>query len=93
MATPAVRVAAPDRDGPQRRLDQVVAAGAVGALAVISDDRGGWQGTSGVAERGRCDRVAAMDGEVFGSWCGDRAELSVFGGLRASGPLWAVRTC
>ena len=39
-----------DHVGLQRRLDEVVAAGAVGALAEIRDENGVWRATSGVAE-------------------------------------------
>ncbi|MEH1163961.1 serine hydrolase domain-containing protein [Micromonospora sp. CPCC 205539] len=53
VAAPAAAVAAPreaDRAGLQRRLDDVVAAGSVGALAEVRDEHGVWRGTSGVAE-------------------------------------------
>ncbi|HEU4948596.1 MAG TPA: serine hydrolase domain-containing protein [Kribbella sp.] len=53
IAAPAI--AAPeegDRAGLQRRLDDVVAVGAVGALAEVRDEHGVWRGTSGVAELG-----------------------------------------
>ncbi len=55
IAVPAAATAAPpdaDSVGLQRRLDDVVAAGAVGALAEVRDEHGVWRGTSGVAERG-----------------------------------------
>ncbi|MDQ4085414.1 MAG: beta-lactamase family protein [Actinomycetota bacterium] len=55
LAAPAAGTAAPeeaDRSALQRRLDDVVAAGAVGALAEVRDERGVWRRTSGVAERG-----------------------------------------
>jgi D-alanyl-D-alanine carboxypeptidase len=55
MAAPAAATAAPeevDRAGLQRRLDDVVAAGAVGALVEVRDGHGVWRGTSGVAELG-----------------------------------------
>lgn len=55
MAAPAAVSAAPrgtDRGGLQQRLDDVVAVGAVGALARVRDERGVWRGTSGVAELG-----------------------------------------
>jgi len=53
IAAPAAAAAAPrDRLGLQERLDDVVAVGAVGALAQVRDEHGGWQGTSGVAELG-----------------------------------------
>ena len=54
-AAPTAATAAPedaDRAGLQRRLDEVVAAGAVGALAEVRDEHGVWRGTSGVAELG-----------------------------------------
>ena len=41
-----------DRAGLQERLDEVVAAGAVGALAEVRDEHGVWRGASGVAEVG-----------------------------------------
>ncbi|MEJ3746145.1 serine hydrolase domain-containing protein [Actinomycetes bacterium KLBMP 9797] len=55
MVAPAAAAAGPqeaDRVGLQSQLDDVVAAGAVGALAEVRDERGVWRGTSGVAERG-----------------------------------------
>ena len=55
VAAPAAAGAAPeraDRVGLQTRLDAVVAAGAVGALAEVRDEQGVWRGTSGVAELG-----------------------------------------
>jgi D-alanyl-D-alanine carboxypeptidase len=55
IAAPAAAVAGPaeaDRVGLQRRLDDVVAAGAVGALVEVRDEHGVWRGTSGVAELG-----------------------------------------
>jgi len=51
----AAAAAAPeeaDRIGLRNRLDDVVAAGAVGALAEVRDEHGVWQGTSGVTELG-----------------------------------------
>ncbi len=60
MAAPAAAAAAPgeaDRAGLQRRLDGVVAAGAVGALAEVRDGHRVWRGTSGVAELGRTRAV------------------------------------
>ena len=53
-AAPAATAAPvePDRPGLQERLDDVVAAGAVGALAVVRDGHRGWRGNSGVAELG-----------------------------------------
>lgn len=54
-AAPAVATATPedvDRDGLRERLDDVVAAGAVGALAEVRDERSVWRGASGVAELG-----------------------------------------
>ena len=53
-AAPAATAAPvqPDRPGLQERLDDVVAAGAVGALAVVRDGHRGWRGNSGVAEVG-----------------------------------------
>jgi D-alanyl-D-alanine carboxypeptidase len=55
MGAPAAAAATPreaDRAGLQRRLDEVVAASAVGALAEVRDERGVWRGASGVAELG-----------------------------------------
>ncbi|MGH3990081.1 MAG: serine hydrolase domain-containing protein, partial [Pseudonocardiaceae bacterium] len=60
IAAPAVATAAPeesDRAGLEGRLDDVVAAGAVGALAEVRDEDGVWRGTSGVAELGRTRAV------------------------------------
>ena len=54
-AAPVAAAAPPeesDRLGLQERLDNIVAAGAVGALAQVRDDHGAWQGVSGVAELG-----------------------------------------
>lgn len=56
FAAPAAATVVPqevDRAGLQRRLDDVVAAGAVGALAEVRDEPGVWRGTSGVAELGK----------------------------------------
>jgi D-alanyl-D-alanine carboxypeptidase len=53
LVAPAAVAAAPkkpDRSGLQSRLDGIVAAGAVGALARVRDERGVWRGASGVAE-------------------------------------------
>jgi D-alanyl-D-alanine carboxypeptidase len=47
----------PDRVGLQSRLDGVVAAGAVGALAEVRDGHGVWRGASGVAEQGTTGAV------------------------------------
>jgi D-alanyl-D-alanine carboxypeptidase len=55
MAVPAAAAAAPrgaENTGLQRRLDDLTAAGAVGALAEVRDEHGVWRGTSGVAELG-----------------------------------------
>jgi D-alanyl-D-alanine carboxypeptidase len=65
MTSASVLIAAPataaphrvDRAGLQRPLDDVVAAGAVGALAEVRDQRGVWRGSSGVAELGRTQAV------------------------------------
>lgn len=48
-----------DRTGLQERLDDVVATGAVGALAEVRDERGVWRGTSGTAELGTARDVPA----------------------------------
>jgi D-alanyl-D-alanine carboxypeptidase len=50
-----------DRAELQQGLDDVVAAGAVGALAHVRDERGVWRGTSGVAELGKT-RVVPVHG-------------------------------
>jgi D-alanyl-D-alanine carboxypeptidase len=55
-AVPA-RAAPANRAELSRALDEMVAAGAVGALAEVRDERGTWRGTSGVAELGRPDPV------------------------------------
>jgi D-alanyl-D-alanine carboxypeptidase len=60
MAAPVAASAAPEgaeRAGLQRRLDDVVTAGAVGALAEVRDARGVWRGTSGVAVLGTARTV------------------------------------
>ncbi|WP_129666103.1 serine hydrolase domain-containing protein [Phytoactinopolyspora endophytica] len=60
IAAPAAATAAPeeaDRAGLQRRLDDVVATGAVGVLAEVRDEHGVWRGTSGVAELGKTREV------------------------------------
>ncbi|MET9553362.1 serine hydrolase domain-containing protein [Streptomyces sp. NPDC006645] len=41
-----------DRQALQKRLDEVVDTGAVGALVEVRDERGVWRGSSGVAELG-----------------------------------------
>lgn len=56
VAAPAVSAAGSggaDRRELQRGLDAVVAAGAVGALAEVRDERGVWRGASGRAELGK----------------------------------------
>jgi D-alanyl-D-alanine carboxypeptidase len=60
-APPAIASDGPDRAGLQRALDDVVAAGAVGALAEVRDGTGVWRGTGGVAERGTT-RPVPVDG-------------------------------
>jgi D-alanyl-D-alanine carboxypeptidase len=55
IAAPAAAIAAAqdaDPGGLQGRLDDVVAAGAVGVLAEVREEHGVWRGTSGVAELG-----------------------------------------
>ena len=50
IATGAAAAGAPksaDRGGLQRLLDDVIVAGAIGALAEVHDERGVWRGTSG----------------------------------------------
>ncbi|MFJ6437166.1 serine hydrolase domain-containing protein [Streptomyces sp. NPDC091416] len=64
VAVPAAASAAPrpaPHDGLQERLDAIVSAGAVGALAEVRDGRDVWRGTSGVAERGT-KREVPVDG-------------------------------
>ncbi|WP_239647537.1 serine hydrolase domain-containing protein [Nocardiopsis baichengensis] len=59
-AAPAVASAESEEKDPpglQGRLDDVVAAGAVGALAEVRGEHGVWRGTSGVAERGTAREV------------------------------------
>ncbi|MEV4758150.1 serine hydrolase [Micromonospora sp. NPDC049559] len=62
LAAPAAAAATPkeaDRVGMRSRLDDVVATGAVGALAEVRDEHGAWRATSGVAELGRTRAVPA----------------------------------
>jgi D-alanyl-D-alanine carboxypeptidase len=62
IAAPAITAtAAPAKDRAvlQQQLDDVVAAGAVGALVEVRDERGVWRGTSGVAVRGTTRAVPA----------------------------------
>ncbi|MFC6023574.1 serine hydrolase domain-containing protein [Plantactinospora solaniradicis] len=64
MAASAAAAAAPQdayRAGLQGGLDEVVTAGAIGALAQVRDAHGVWRGTSGVAEVGRT-RAVPVDG-------------------------------
>ncbi|MFI5895854.1 serine hydrolase [Actinoplanes sp. NPDC051513] len=66
LAMPAAAAAAatphkPDRAELQSRLDGIVTAGAVGALAEVRDEHGVWRGTSGVAELGTT-RPVPVDG-------------------------------
>jgi D-alanyl-D-alanine carboxypeptidase len=62
VAAPAVAAAnGADAAGLQERLDDVVAAGAVGALAEVRDGHGVWRGTSGVAQLGTT-RPVPVDG-------------------------------
>jgi D-alanyl-D-alanine carboxypeptidase len=66
IACPAAAIAAPqqaDRSPLQSRLNAVVAAGTVGALAEVRDPHGVWQGASGVAELGTA-RAVPVDGRV-----------------------------
>ena len=54
IAVPAAAAQADGgRAGLQQRLDDVLAAGAVGALAEVRDEHGVWRGSSGVAEVGK----------------------------------------
>ena len=63
IAAPPAAVAAqrPDRLGLQSRLDDVVAGFAVGALAEVRDEHGGWRGSSGVVARDTT-RAVPVDG-------------------------------
>ncbi|MEU8112252.1 serine hydrolase domain-containing protein [Micromonospora sp. NPDC048947] len=66
IAVPAAATAVPaerDRVELHRRLNDVVAAGTVGALAEVRDQHGIWQGASGVAELGTT-RAVPVDGRV-----------------------------
>ncbi|GAA2691636.1 serine hydrolase domain-containing protein [Actinoplanes palleronii] len=66
IAVPTAVTAAPphpDRDALQSRLDDVVTAGTVGALAEVRDPQGTWQGVGGVAELGTT-REVPVDGRV-----------------------------
>ncbi|MEO3764634.1 serine hydrolase domain-containing protein [Streptomyces sp. B5E4] len=58
-AVPVEGGEAAGRGGLQERLDELVAEGAVGALAEVRDGRRVWRGTSGVAERDTLRRVPA----------------------------------
>ena len=63
IAAPVAATSAPaddDRAGLQARLDDVVAAGAVGALAEVRDQHGVWRGVSGVAELGTTRPVPVL---------------------------------
>lgn len=51
-AVPTAAYAGEDRGDLQRRLDEVVPAGAIGVLAEVRSERGVWRGSSGVAELG-----------------------------------------
>ncbi|MET8357894.1 serine hydrolase domain-containing protein [Micromonospora sp. NPDC005171] len=66
IAAPGAATAAPqeaDRVELQRRLNDVVAAGTVGALAEVRDPHGIWRGASGVAEL-ETTRAVPVDGRV-----------------------------
>ncbi len=66
VVAPVVASAAPvkpDRGGLQSRLDDVVAAGAIGTLAEVRDGGRIWRGTSGVAELGK-SRAVPVRGQV-----------------------------
>jgi len=70
IATGAAAAGAPksaDRGGLQRLLDDVIVAGAIGALAEVHDERGVWRGTSGVAELGTTKAVPANSRVRVGS--------------------------
>ncbi|ONK13033.1 D-alanyl-D-alanine carboxypeptidase precursor [Streptomyces sp. MP131-18] len=59
VAGAATAFASRGEAGVQERLDDVVAAGAVGALVEVRDERGVWRGTSGVAELDTAREVPA----------------------------------
>lgn len=58
-ATAGAAAGGEDRGELRRGLDGVVAAGAVGALVEVRDERGVWRATSGVAELGKARPVPA----------------------------------
>jgi D-alanyl-D-alanine carboxypeptidase len=61
IAGPVTAAGASPPDTPQKQLDGVVSAGAVGALAEVRDGHGVWRGTSGVAALGT-RRPVPVDG-------------------------------
>ncbi|MFF5288855.1 serine hydrolase domain-containing protein [Paractinoplanes globisporus] len=61
LSVPAAVAAAPDRAGLRSRLDDIVAAGAVGALAEVRDEHGTWRAAAGAAELGTT-RAVPVDG-------------------------------
>jgi D-alanyl-D-alanine carboxypeptidase len=68
IAVPTVALATtgskkPDPAGLPKQLDDVVGAGAVGALAEVRDENGVWRSTSGVAEL-NTTRPVPVDGQV-----------------------------
>lgn len=71
VAVPTAAIAAPPKEPAsielQQRLDDLVAAYAVGALAEVRADREVWRGTSGVAEIGRTRPVPATGRFRIGS--------------------------
>ena len=62
VAPAGAAIAAPDRGGLQRKLDAVVAAGAVGALAEVRDDHGVWRERAVSPNWGRRGRSRRGDG-------------------------------
>src|SRR5688500_16445333 len=69
-AAAAAAVAArdePELSGLQGRLDDVVAAGAIGALAEVRDGRRVWRGAAGVAEWGTTRPVPVRSRTRIGS--------------------------
>lgn len=54
---PTAAYAGDGRDDLQRRLDEIVPAGAIGVLAEVRSERGVWRGSSGVAEVGTSREV------------------------------------
>ncbi|MFE7226910.1 serine hydrolase domain-containing protein [Nocardioides sp. NPDC057577] len=67
VMAPTAAYAGDGRRDLQRRLDEVVPAGAVGVLAEVRTERGVWRGSSGVAELGTSREVPARGSFRAGS--------------------------